>query len=170
VSDTWLAALVAKHGSRGILVDANLLFLHCAGLCNPAHVSRIKGTREYSSADYQLIDKLLGQFKTIFATPNILTEVSNLVCRLGLDLRVELHNILKQRVRMLEERYVSSEDATTDAAFTRLGLSDAATAKIGAEGVLILTNDLDLSLSLERRGWDFIHYDRMLRPYTLELD
>ncbi len=167
--NTWLAALVAKHARKGVLVDANLLVVYCIGSCGQGLIKQAKPTKQYTVLDFQLLEDLLGRFSTIITTPNILTEVSNLVGRVRDDIREMTCGMIKgQAFTIFDERYVATKTACESSIFARLGLSDAVMATLAEENILVLTNDLDLKLHLEYRGNDVIHYDSMLRPLTFE--
>lgn len=167
--DTWLTQLLTKHSRKGVIVDANILFVYCVGLLDQSLVSKVKGTKEYTLGDFRLFNQLIANLGLVITTPNILTEVSNLACRLRNDIQELIHVLIKvQFVASIEERYVASNQAIINPIFTRLGLSDTAIATLAEEGLLVLTNDLGLALYLESRNIDCIHYDRSLRPLVFD--
>ncbi|MEX0643018.1 MAG: hypothetical protein WD468_09980 [Pirellulales bacterium] len=171
MSDSWLQILIAKHSASGILVDSNLLFLWSVGTLDPSLVEREKGTRNYTLNDFRLLAQLLAQFKRFVTTPNILTEVSNLSERLQQHIRPIFRQLIRDKfLEILDERFVTSEEAVNHDIYERLGLTDAVIGLLADQGPLVVTNDLDLSLLLESRQVDVIHYDRTLRPLALNMD
>lgn len=168
LSNTWVTELVSRHATSGVLVDANLLFVLVTWELDRTLVSQTKGTREYTLEDAQLIAAVCSRFSSLYATPNTLTEVSNLIQRNGAWTR-ELLNVLGALIAdVIDEKYVTSAQASDAQCYDRLGLADAGISLLAAEDILVFTNDLDLSIYLESRELPYIHYDRMLRPQTLE--
>ena len=168
MSNTWLSSLVSKHSTSGIVLDSNLLFVYCIGLLDPNLVGSEKRTREYTPTDFRLIDQFLGKFVRIITTPNILTEVSNLANQLRDSIRLLHRQMIRDKLlAVFEERYIATTIASQHSVYDRLGVTDAAIAVLAAEGCLVLTNDLDLSLMLEHRRTDCVRYDRHLRPLVL---
>jgi hypothetical protein len=70
--------LILKHRGNGLLVDTNLLLLYLVGKTNPDRIRNFKRTSRYTVEDFELLDEIMGQFKTLVTTPHILTELSNL--------------------------------------------------------------------------------------------
>lgn len=169
--DPWLAKLFAKHANSGIAVDANLLLVYCVGLLDPELIPRQKRTREYTPDDFYLLQSVIGLFSCIITTPNILTEVVNLSGMLNQEVRGQCRRLIRDQVlKIVDERCIASDVASNDAAFEQLGLTDAALTTLAKEGILVLTNDFDLSYVLDARELGCIHYNRVLRPMVLEID
>lgn len=112
--NSWIAELVSRHATSGLLIDANLLFVH-------------------------LVDRVRSDLASL---------------------------VLKE----LTERAEPTSSIVAEQCYVRLGLTDAAIALSAASNLLVLTNDLDLSIYLQRTQHDCIHYDRDLRPQALGLD
>lgn len=169
LSNSWVLELVAKYSNAGILVDSNLLFVFCIGILDRVRVSQEKGTREYTPEDFDIVSDFLGRFATILATPNILTELSNLTGRLREDVRNVFRRSMREKLlAQVEERYVPTKDAMAHFAFERLGLTDAAIGIIAGQEILILTSDLDLAIVLESRKLDCVLFRRDLGSYVLD--
>jgi hypothetical protein len=168
VCNTWVEGLVEKHAANGLLLDSDLLLVYFVGVLDEAQISKAKGTREYTLADFRLLLQIGNRFDHIVTTPNVITEVSNLVGRLDARFRHTAYQLMRDRfVQVFEETYVSSEDAMKDKAFEKLGLTDASISVMASRGILVMTNDLDLSILLASLEIDCIHYDRDLRPIVL---
>lgn len=97
-----------------------------------------------------MIEGLIKFLGTIYTTPNILTEVSNLGGKLPKP--QGFFNTLKVAVSCLEEEYCASRNAVAETAFDRLGLTDAGILHIAAKGRLVLTTDLALYQMLVNKG------------------
>ena len=173
MSDSWLSNsrlldLVAKHANTGILVDSSLLLVLCVGVLDRNRVSQEKGTREYTPEDFDILSDFLGRFPRRFATPNILTELSNLSGRLREDMRFLFRLWMREELfAQLEEQYVPTKDAMLHFVFERLGVTDATISIIADQGILVLTSDLNLSIMLESRKLDCILFRRDLGSYVL---
>ncbi len=155
-------ALVHKHKTAGCLPDANLLLVYVTGLCNP-EVNRFKRTKAFSKKDFALIASLLQFFDRRVTTPNIVTEVSNLLGHVSAHHQETAATALGQFVVGADEIYIPSRKATDDQAHARLGVSDVATIASAhqAPQPLVLTDDLDLYLELSRRGRACINYNHV---------
>src|SRR4051794_6446818 len=92
-----------KHRSRGALLDANLLLVYVVGRTNRSRLSQLAHIKQYRD-DYPLLERLVEFFPTVYTTPNVLTEVSNLGKKLGTD----FFGILRKVVAVLDERYCTS--------------------------------------------------------------
>lgn len=64
----------------GIVLDTNLLLLYCVGLYDPFVISRFtERLSRYTVDDFRLLIRFTRLFKKIIVTPNVLTEVVNLI-------------------------------------------------------------------------------------------
>lgn len=123
-----------------MIVDANVLLLLVIGRADPDRVARFKHTanRGFSSLHYNVLTALLGESVRVVATPNLLTETSNL-------LTSEFHDQLRQLVDELIELYVPSRRVTAEDWFDRLGLADASIIDAAANtGSTVITVDVAL--------------------------
>lgn len=62
----------------GLLVDTNLLVLFVVGSVNRKRIQSFKRTSKYTTADYDLLLRVLGNFGTLHTVAHVLAEVSNL--------------------------------------------------------------------------------------------
>ena len=138
--------------ARSILLDSNLLVLQIVGSLDRTLIGRHKRTRAFTEEDFVLLTRLLEGKTAIVTTPNILTEVSNLLLSGRKDRRDEaLMGFLRQLVELLDEQYVQSETASALDCFSRLGLTDSALVTGCDGGTVLLTTDLGLYLEATRR-------------------
>ncbi len=159
---TEFEAVVRKHKTAGCLLDANLLLVYVTGLCDP-DVDHFKRTTAFSKKDFALIAGLLQFFDRRVTTPNIITEVSNLLGHVRAHYQERAAKALGEFVVSADELYIPSRQATDDEAHTRLGVSDVATIASTHQlpEPLVLTTDLDLHLELSRRGRASINYNHV---------
>jgi len=149
---------------RKLLVDTNILLLYIVGSLSPDQIARHKRTDKFTIEDYWLLDRQLAKFGGIVVTPNILTEVSNL---LGHKDEVLLA-WLGSRIAAFDEHYVTSREAVEAAEFSRLGLTDAAILSCPTQDLTVLTDDIHLYLALERKGVEVINFHHLREASWLQ--
>jgi hypothetical protein len=150
-----------SQGKRKLLVDTNILLLYIVGSLGPDRISRHKRTDTFTVEDYYLLDRLLCQFGGIVVTPNILTEVSNLLGYTDDKTRLRLLALLGSLMPVLDEHYVQSREAVGTAEFFRLGLADASILACPSRDLTILTDDIHLYLALQKRGVEVINFNHL---------
>lgn len=106
-------------------VDSNLLVLLVVGLLDRDLVGRHRRTRQFTVEDYDLLRRMVVDAGTLLVTPNTLTEASNLLGYHDEPQRSRLMDTLGALIDGSEESFVPSEVAIRNAAFPRLGLTDA---------------------------------------------
>jgi hypothetical protein len=153
-------SLIQKHRGRGVLVDTNLLVLLFVGTVNRNRIERFKRTDAFTVADYDLLMRLLGLFDRVLATPHVLAQVSDLTDLHGPELD-RVRAVFRRFVEEVEEHWDASREIVTDPIFTRLGLTDAAIARVCSQGVLVLTADSGLQLALQDRGLDAVNFNHI---------
>ena len=154
-------ALIEKHQAKGVLVDANLLVLLLVGRVNRRRIPAFKRTQNFTIEDSELLEHLVAWFGKLFATPHVLSQVSDLADLPGKDLR-EIRQLFKLVVEeQIEETYDPSRALVADSLFERLGLTDAAIATVCSRGILVLTADVELQLALQRRGADALNFNHV---------
>src|SRR5437870_2322946 len=126
--------LIAHCQDKGLLLDANLLTLLCIGMFNRQLIKKNKRTSIFTENDFDFLADIVGRFKVLVTTPNILTEVDNLTNRLGYEYLESFKGILTE----LDERYIQSKFAAKNELFLRLGLSDCALICAANDGYLVI--------------------------------
>jgi hypothetical protein len=155
-------ALIEKHQAKGVLVDANLLVLLLVGRVNRRRIPAFKRTQNFTIEDSELLEHLVAWFGKLFATPHVLSQVSDLADLPGKDLH-KVRQLFKAVVEEIEETYDPSKSLVADPLFERLGLTDAAIATVCSRGILVLTADVELQLALQHRGADALNFNHV-RP------
>jgi hypothetical protein len=151
-------SFVESYKSKGALFDANLLLVYVVGKCGKNRLLRYHHTKQYAD-DFPLIEKLADWFSTLYTTPNVLTEVSNLGKKGG----VEFFDQLKRMVHVLDEGYCTSKEASLNIQFRKLGLTDSALLNLGPK-FLVVTADFGLYSVLRSNKVDAVNFNH-LRPY-----
>ena len=103
--------------------------------------------REYTAEDYEILLGLLSPVDRIFVTPNTLTETSNLLSQHGEPERSRFFDRLRFVIHESEEVIIAGADASDNASFSRLGLTDAALLEVVTDETPVLTVDLGLYLA-----------------------
>jgi len=154
------AGLIEKHRSRGALIDANLLVLYLVGKTNKRRIRDFKPCDVFEGDDFDLLDALVEYLGKPITTPHILTEVSNLAKLDGKELSA-FRQRYKLLVEQMDEFYDASRVVVADEAFMPLGLTDAAIAMLQHCNLLVLTVDLRLWDTLQRRGVDAVNFNHL---------
>jgi len=147
--------------ARTLLLDTNLLILYLVGLLGAESIKAHKRTMSYSSEDFELLYAILASKTRLVTTPHILSEVSNLSRQAREPLKSQLSLALRDLCQVLDERYVESSGAAKNPCFQRLGLTDAAIVDLCDNGLLLLTDDLDLYLEVGRAGGQAFNFNHL---------
>lgn len=147
---------------RYLAIDTNLLVLYVVGTVSRPLITRHKRLKAYTTTDFDLLSEVVVQFDRLVATPNALTETSNLVVQGILDpLRANLLGALKRLIDAMDERYCPSIEAASDPEFLSLGVADSAWLGALEPAVTLITDDLGLYLAALRRGANVQNFTHM---------
>lgn len=143
------------------LLDTNLLAVLLVGQLGVGYIEKNKKTRNYISDDFDLLVKLLGNFKDIITTPHILAEITNLIDWVTGKHRDILFIYLKKFIEQKQEIYLPAENIIKNSLFNQLGLSDTGMIEVAkTNNLVIITSDLDLynhSISQNLKAINFNH-------------
>ena len=125
-------------------------------------IEKHRRLRAYTAEDYEILIKLLDPVKRVYVTPNTLTETSNLLAQHGEPERSRFFDRLRFIIQESEEVVIASAAASSNSAFKRLGLTDAALIKAVSPETPLVTVDLDLYLAANASGQEvalnFTHF------------
>lgn len=155
----WVSELIAKTRRAGLLIDTNILLLHLIGRFAPARIGSWKRIEQFTVEDFRLLSALIGRFERLITTPHILTEVGNFAPAAYLS-------TFARDLIVFDEVFVPSADLASTGDVAGLGLTDAAIARCAREGVLIVTEDFEMSQRLLRRGQYVLNFNH-LRTYLI---
>jgi len=161
----YINELIGRYQNKGLLIDTNLLLLYFVGAYDPERIPRFKRTMSFTVDEFWLLAKFYSTFNKVITTPNILTEVSNLLGQLSEDLRQSFYTEFAKRIPDFEEHYTTSARVSAADHFIRFGLTDSGIADLVQGNYLVLTDDLRLARYLENRQIDVINFNH-LRPLT----
>ena len=149
----------------GLFIDANLLVLLVVGSVGRDLIAKHRRLREYTAEDYEIVVDLIDGVDRILVTPNTLTETSNLLAQHREPERSRFFDMLRYLIHGTEEVVVASIDASDNAAFKRLGLTDASLLEVVTEETPVVTVDLKLYLAALDKGTNaavnFTHLRRL---------
>ena len=128
----------------GCYVDANLLLLLVVGTTDQALIRSHRRLQAFDALDYELLVGVLSNFQQILVTPNTLTETSNLLSQHGEPQRSRFFDTFRSLIEINKEIVVTSLEASRNAPFKRLGLTDAALLEVVTAETPLVTVDLDL--------------------------
>lgn len=140
-------------------IDANLLVLLVVGSVDRNQVGKHRRTRMFTLEDFDRLLKVINALKSVYVTPNILTEASNLLESKSDQRYLKM---LKRVIQNSEEIVVSSATAVQSRSFSRLGLTDAVLLDVVSKKRPLLTVDFDLFISASKKedgsAFNFTHY------------
>ena len=152
---------LASARTDRLLVDTNLLVLYAVGTVNRNRIEAFKRTSKYTVQDFDLLLRVLGQWRSLHTVPHVLAEVSNLTDLRGEE-RSRSREVLKGTISLLIEVELPSIRAAQDPTYLDLGLVDAAIATAAREhGCTVLTDDLDLYLLLLRDNIEAVNFTHL---------
>ena len=163
--DDYTKSLVNKYKPKGILVDTNILILWVVGSANPQMISKFSRTKQFKIEDYRVLVRILASFSKIVTTPNVLTEVSNLMVKdiKGNELSkcfAKLAEALSTEALIkLEEYYVESCIITRINKISNFGLTDCGILELARNRYLVLTDDSKLAEYLQGSDVDTINFN-----------
>ena len=128
----------------GCFIDSSLLALFVVGFTDHGLISKHRRLREFTAEDYHLLTDLIGRVGPVLITPNTLTETSNLLAYHGEPERSRFFNSFRFLIENNKEIVVASLEASRNASFKRLGLTEAALLEVVTAETPLVTVDFDL--------------------------
>lgn len=158
---------INSYKDKGLLIDTNLLLLLFVGLHNLTTIQRFKRTMQFTADDFNCLAGVIRLFKQVVTTPNVLTEVSNLLGQLPEPIRIPVFRGFSLAIQPFQEHFTPSRELAHQRHFPNFGLTDIGIVQ-GAKGkFLVLTDDLRLAHYLGRQGIDVVNFNH-LRTYLFE--
>lgn len=148
-----------RHGA--VFIDTNLLLVLIVGALDPNQIERFKRTNAYTREDYLLLTAFVGNFSKMLTTPNVLTEVSNLLGQLSEPLRRRALAALGVLSGTTHENYLPTATLAADPSFPVLGVADASILGSIDGHVTVLTDDFPLYQRLASTGAEVINFHHL---------
>jgi hypothetical protein len=156
--------LLKPHVGKPAILDANLLLLDWCMEFDQSLLQSFKRLNNFEPNDAQLLSETLKLFPSLWTTPHVLTEVSNLANSLPSWIKGAWFAFFAKRINLVPEIYTQASEIASDAAAIRFGLTDAALTRLAATHV-ILTVDWPLANGLESRGLSVINFNHLRRVF-----
>ena len=152
----------------GLLLDANLLVLYVIGCYDPKRIVQNKRTNSYTPEDFDLLVDFMTQFRQFATTPNILTEVSNLLEGVSYQygpVLAMLPELIKEFVELHEPSHPIMSSKNKE--FIKFGLSDTVFCQVVEQSYVLLTDDFDLCYYLLNNSFDALNFTNLRLGYLL---
>ena len=147
----------------GYMIDAAPLVLLVVGRVGTELIEKHRRLRGFDERAYHLLEDLLAPPIRIHATPNVLTETSNLLRQHADPERGLLVAGLRTLVEDCDELIVESMRAVTTDEYALLGLTDATILEASSEQVPILNTDsLLYGAALDRGQADAVNFVHLM--------
>lgn len=144
---------IYTHNPPGIIVDTNILIVFLVGCYDQDYIENCKvvndSCKKYTAEDYLLLVKIIGLFKKVYITPQVMAEVSNLSITKGIHGDRQIKYLLK-----VIEFLKKSQESHTDHKYLfdmevevigKFGLVDVNLVELSKQTKMpILTDDLKL--------------------------
>jgi hypothetical protein len=128
-----------------IFVDTNALILILVGLMDKSLVSTHKRTSIYASIDFENLVFLIGDLEKVVTTPNVLTEVDNLLNNFQKGHRWAYYQVLRELISKSIEKFLESKKIIEVNPFFELGLTDTGILEISKNCDFLITGDSKLA-------------------------
>jgi hypothetical protein len=147
-----------------LLLDANLLVLLAVAGFDRQLIGH-RGLDVFDESDYELLLSQTVGFTAARTTPHVLAEVNNLADKCVPKLRVRDFRIaFAAFVHQLDEHWIKADELCNSEEFRRLGLADAAIARLANEQTRVISMDAQLCSELWANGVDAINFNHLRDP------
>jgi predicted nucleic acid-binding protein len=146
---------------RDVIIDTNIFILFLAGQINENKIKNYTRNSLYTTEDYYLLLNILSHYDRIITSPNILTEVDNILNRITGEDKYKYLTLVKAIYKQTIEKYIKTEVVSQNWFFDTLGITDAAILMMAKESELLISGDsslCDYAKSLNIKTFDFKEY------------
>ena len=147
------------RSSRNAVLDTNLVLLLLVAQVDRSLLTRYKRVQMFTDRDIPLLNQLLGSFQRTLTTPQVLTEISNLLWQAPPHAQRRLKAVFAQYIGATPEIYVRSDELVKRDTFFELGVTDCSLEDASLQHTII-TMDFRLAgkiLSMGRHALNFNH-------------
>ena len=146
---------------KTVVVDTNIFVLLVIGLIDPNLIKSNKRTSIYTIEDFHFLLKLIGDLGKIRTSPNIWTEIDNLLNKLTLENKYKYVHIIKLIADKSHELYYENNKVIEFWEFAQIGLTDTVILKMSKNADLLISGDsslCDIAKSQSIPVFDFKEY------------
>ena len=152
--------MIDRHHRDGAIVDTNLMLLYLVGRYDVNKIAKFRATRKYDASIFNLLAAILARFRTFYTTPNVITEGDNLSRQVDKAEWGAISRALRTLVAGLSEVAFPSANLVNHAVHAKFGVTDCSILSLASGRALVLTDDLNLTVELERRGRPVVNLSR----------
>ena len=158
--------LLSSYVGKPAILDANLLLLlWCSGF-DGSLIHSFKRLNSFEPEDAFLLTETLKTFRSLWTTPHVLTEVSNLANSLPAWTKDSWFEFFAKQINLITEIYAPAPEIASDSRAIRFGITDAALTRLASTHV-VLTIDWPLTNLLESRGLWVINFNHLREAFLL---
>lgn len=139
-----------------VLIDTNVVLLYLVGSLDTSLIRNFSRTSMFTENDFEHVSKFVDYFDYKISTPNVLTEVSDLI-----DNRQDLQIVLKAYIELAQETFIPSKEVCQEPGFIQFGLADMANLITAKDSYLVFTDDRPLFGYLTNLGIDAVNLDQV---------
>jgi hypothetical protein len=144
-----------------VIIDTNIFILFLAGQINENKIRNYTRNSLYTKEDYYFLLNILSNYDRIITSPNILTEVDNILNRITGEDKYKYLILVKTIYKQTIEKYIKTETISQNWYFDALGITDSAILMMAKESELLISGDsslCDYAKSLNIKTFDFKEY------------
>lgn len=158
-----LEEYLKKYRKKGVLIDTNLLLLLFVGKLSKNFIQKFERTDKYTADDFQILVGFIDQFDKIITTPNIMTEMSNLVKSSNMygDKLKDFFSIFAKSLTIISEEYLPSKSIANNENIAKFGLTDIGIMLVAKNNYLILTADFAFHVLALRNSIDSVNFNHI---------
>lgn len=157
----YFESIIVKYSNKGLIIDTNLFLLLVIGTANQSRIESFKRTSRYLIEDYKILSGIVSNFNILITTPNILTEVSNLLNHLDQREKLLYYQYFDTFIRKMNENFIKSNKVSSNNLFSKFGLTDLSIFEVSKGSYLVLTDDLELYHYLSNKKVDVINFNHL---------
>jgi predicted nucleic acid-binding protein len=146
---------------RDVIIDSNIFILFLAGQINENKIEKYTRNSLYTKEDYYLLLNILTEYDKIITSPNILTEVDNILNRITGEDKYKYLVLVKSIYKQTIEKYIKTETVAQNWFFDSLGITDSSLLMMAKDCELLISGDsslCDYAKSLNIKTFDFKEY------------
>ena len=146
---------------RDVIIDTNIFILFLVGQINENRIKNYTRNSLYTKEDYYFLLNVLSDYDRIITSPNILTEVDNILNRIGGEDKYKYLVLVKTMYKQTIEKYIKTEMITQNWYFDSLGITDSSILMMAKDCELLISGDRSLcdhAKSLNIKTFDFKEY------------
>jgi hypothetical protein len=146
---------------RDVIIDTNIFILFLAGQINENKIKNYTRNSLYTKEDYYFLLNILSNYDRIITSPNILTEVDNILNRITGEDKYKYLILVKTIYKQTIEKYIKTETISQNWYFDTLGITDSVILMMAKESELLISGDSSLcdhAKSLNIKTFDFKEY------------